>query len=232
MKTLALIPSRGGSKGIPLKNIKKLGRHPLLIKTISMANKAKIFDRIIVSTDNKQISQIAKKSGAEIPFLRPQKLSKDDTSIIDVVKHCLEFLSSRENYQPEIVMILQPTSPFRTTSMIKKAIKILESKNATSVLSVAKVRTHPYSSFWLGKKYLRPFKKNFTRYDQRQKYPSLFHPTGSIYVFWNNTIKKYNSIYGPRIFPLIVEDEILNLDIDVPFDLYLANLLIKSKVKI
>ena len=143
MKTLALIPARGGSKGIPLKNIKKLGRFPLLIKTISMANKSKIFDRIIVSTDSKQISQIAKKSGAEIPFLRPHKLSKDDTSIIDVVKHCMEFLSSKENYEPEIIMILQPTSPFRTTSMIKKAIKILESKNATSVLSVAKVKTSP-----------------------------------------------------------------------------------------
>jgi len=99
----------------------------------------------------------------------------------------------------------------------------LKKSNASSILTVSKIKTHPYGSFWYNKKYLKPFKPYFNRYNQRQKYPPLYYPTGAIYTFWFKTLKKYDSIYGPRIKPLITEDE-FNIDIDNMFDLFISEM--------
>jgi len=223
MKILAIIPARGGSKGIPLKNIKKLSGKPLIKYTINTAQKSKKIDKIIVSTDNKKIARISKSLGVEIPFLRPKKISANSSQTIDLVKHVIKKLKKNE-FIPDIITILQPTSPFRTSQMIDESINLLKKFDATSVISVTEMKKHPYSSFWFQNKFLKSFKKDYQRFYQRQLFPKLFYPTGSIYTFWTSTLTKYDSLYGPRIKPMIINDEMKNLDIDNEFDFFVAEM--------
>lgn len=227
MQVLAVIPARSGSKGIPMKNIQKLAGKPLIQYTISSARNSKNIDRIIVSTDSYEIAKISKLAGADVPFLRPKKFSLDSSSTLDVVKHALRFLSLNQSYIPDIIVILQPTSPLRTINTIDKSIEILKKSNATSVVSVSKIKEHPYASFWYRKKYLKPFKPNSQKYYRRQDIPPLYYPTGSIYTFWHNTLKKYNSIYGPKIKPMIIKEDEFNLDVDNVFNLFTCEMTIR-----
>lgn len=223
MKIVAIIPARGGSKGIPLKNIKKLLGKPLIEYTINAALNSKKINKVIVSTDNEKIARISRSLGAEVPFLRPKKTSTDSSNSIDVIKHALKKLE-KSKFIPDIIVILQPTSPFRTSQMIDKSIDLLRKSKSTSIISVAKIKKHPYSSFWYYDKYLKPFKKDFLKFYQRQLFPELFYPTGAIYTFWTSTVTKYNSLYGPRIKPMIISNEIINLDIDSNFDFFIAEM--------
>lgn len=222
MKILGIIPARGGSKGIIKKNLRKLANKPIIYYSIEAAKKSKI-NRLIVSTDDKNIAKVSKNLKAEVPFLRPKKLSSDKASTLDVIKHTLHFLEKNENYHPDIVIILQPTSPLRTSTTIDKSIDLLKSSKASSVISVSEIKTHPYSSFVYSKNFLKPFKSNFEKYNRRQQYPVLFFPTGAIYATWLTTIKKYDSLYGPKIMPIITQNE-QNLDVDTPFDFFLAEM--------
>ena len=191
MKVLAIIPARGNSKGIPNKNIQKLGKIPLVAHTINAAKNSKKVDRIIVSTDSKKIAKIAEKFGAEVPFLRPEKYSKDSSSTLDVVQHTLQFLEETENYTPDIVTILLPTAPFRPSNLIDESIKQLKNTNATSVVSVHETRTHPFKAFKLKNNFLIPFRKDYRKFYQRQKLPPFYHTNGAAYTFWFKTLKKY-----------------------------------------
>ncbi len=217
---LGIIPARGGSKGLPGKNIKKLAGKPLIKFSIESAKQSRI-NKILVTTDDKKIAKIAKSAGAEVPFLRPKSLSSDRSSIIEVVKHSLKFLKDKQSYIPDIIILLQPTSPLRNQNLIDKSISKLTRSNCTSVISVLKIKTHPYSAFWFKKNYLKPFRKDYEKFERRQKIPSLYYPTGSVYTFWYDTLKKFNSMYGTRIKPIIEENQ---LDIDNNFDFFLAEM--------
>lgn len=225
-KVLAIIPARSGSKGIPMKNIRELNGKPLLAYTILAAKKSKLIDRVIVSTDSQKIAKIARKYGVEVPFLRPKLISTDRTPMMTVIKHSLDLLQDTD-YMPDIIIILQPTSPLRSAALIDKSIRLLRKSDATCVIAVSKVKTHPFSSFWYKNKELIPFIKNFKKFYQRQQYPTLYFPTGSIYTFWNNTIKKYNSIYGNKILPIFVEDESI-VDIDTMLDLFISEMIMSN----
>ena len=227
MEVLAIIPARGGSKGIPMKNIQKLAGKPLISYTISAAKNSKLISKIIVSTDNKKIAKIAKASGVEVPFLRPKKISSDNSSNLVVIKHALDFLKTKEDYEPEIIIWLQPTSPLRTSAKIDESIKLLRNSNADSVLSVTKSHLHPYRSFWFEKKYLRPFKAEFQKYYQRQLRPDIFSPTGEVYTFWHKTLKKYNSQFGKKIKPLFAKKDEFIIDIDNPYELFICEMYLK-----
>lgn len=126
-KFIAVIPARGGSKGLPGKNIKELCGKPLIVYTIETALKSKIFDKVIVSTDSLEIAEIAKKAGAEIPFLRPKELATDTADSMDVLIHAIKFLEEKgEKF--DYIMKLQPTSPLRTEEDIRKSVKLLFEK--------------------------------------------------------------------------------------------------------
>lgn len=228
MKILGLIPARGGSKSIPNKNIRLFGGKPLITYSIELLKKSKLIDRIIVSTDSKKIADISKKTGAEIPFYRPKKLSQDNTPMIDVIKHTINHLKNMDSYNPDIITLLQPPSPLRTLQMVEKSIKILKKSNSTSVISVAEVKTHPFLSFCLGRKYLKPFLPNFEKHTIRQKRKPFFYPTGLIYTFRTTNLTKFNSLYGPKIMPLIVKEKELNVDIDDPFDWFIGEMTLKN----
>jgi len=223
MEILGIIPARGNSKGLPKKNILKLMKKPLIEYTINAAKNSKLISRIITSTDNREISKIALSLGSECPFLRPKNLSKSNSSTLDVIKHTLNYLETKESYKPDIVLILQPTSPLRNTKTIDDSIKLLKKSHATSIVAVSKIKTHPYGSFSYNGKYLHSFYENSSKYFQRQQYPNLYYPTGSVYAFWLNTLKKYDSFYGPKIKPLIVNYE-NSIDVDELFDLFICEM--------
>ncbi len=228
MKILAVITARGGSKGIPQKNLRKLDEKPLIEYTIQAAKSSRLINKIIVSTDSQKIANFSKSRHVEVPFLRPKKLSQSNSSTIDVIYHTVEYLKKHENYVPDIITILQPTSPLRTSNELDKSIKLLKnSKNVTSILGVTKVKNHPFLYFEIKNSFLKPSKSDFQKYFQRQQFPTFFYPTGSIYTFWYKTLKKYGNIYGPKIKPLLIDVED-SIDIDTPNDLFAAEMKIKN----
>lgn len=139
MRLCAIIPARGGSKGIPKKNIKELNGLPLISYTITAALKSEIFDKILVSTDCTQIGSYCTNLGAEVPFLRPSHLASDSAKSIDVIEHVLDFLETKQSYVPDIFVLLQPTSPLRTSEDILGAYKLFNKKEAKSLVSVTSV---------------------------------------------------------------------------------------------
>tara|TARA_B100000029_G_scaffold501771_1_gene575872 strand:- start:236 stop:934 length:699 start_codon:yes stop_codon:yes gene_type:complete len=224
MKVVAIIPARSGSKGIHLKNIKKLNGKPLIQYTIDAAKKCKMINRIVVSTDSKKIANISKKLGVEVPFLRPKKISGDVSSMEEVVTHTINFLKS-EPYNPDIIIILQPTSPFRSYKEVDKVIRIFSKSRATSLVEVKKTENHPYKSFKKKNRFLLPLKTNFQKFHARQTLPDIFYPTGSVYILWTKTLEKFNSIYGNKILSYEQKDDVI--DIDTQFDFFVAEMMIK-----
>jgi len=224
MDILAIIPARSGSKGVSKKNIRSIGGKPLIEYTINSAKKSKKINKIILTTDSKEIANFAKKKGIEVPFLRPKKFSKDDSSALDYVKHALKFLEQKQSYIPDIILILQPTSPIRKIGLIDKSISLLKKSKASCVLTVTEVKNHPYLSFWYPKKrFLKPLKSDFKKFNRRQKFPTMYYPTGSVYAFWYKTIQKYDSFYGQKIKPIIIDQED-SIDIDSIFDFFMAEM--------
>lgn len=227
MEILGIIPARGGSKGIPSKNIQKLGSLPLIAYTIKSAQKSKI-NRIIVSTDNKKIAEISEKFGAEIPFFRPKKISQNNSSSKDLILHAIKSLKNL-NYFPEIIVLLQPTSPFRTSKMINQSIDILKRSKSTSVISVMTSNHHPFQSYTKKNQFLNHFHSNHEKFFyQRQQLPEMFVETGSIYTFWTKTLENFDSIYGNKIKPMISDVDEFNLDINSKFDLFIAEMILKN----
>jgi CMP-N,N'-diacetyllegionaminic acid synthase len=227
MKILAIIPARGGSKGIHLKNIVSLAGKPLISYSIEAAKKSKLITRIVVSTDNKKIAQIAKKYGADVPFYRPKKISGDKSLTSDVIKYTLNYLEKNESYVPDIVVLLQPTSPLRKYETIDKAIRKLKREKTDIVLEISKIQSHPYRSFLPNGKFLKPFKKNFLKYHQRQLFPKFYYPTGDLYVFWSHNLQKFGNIYGSKIQGIIKSENEIGHDINNLFDLFICEMKIK-----
>ena len=158
MEILAIIPARKNSKGISLKNIQKLNGIPLLEYTIKAAKNSKKISRIILTTDSEEFADIGKKLKVEVPFIRPKKLATDNASSLDVVNHVLTFLKKNENYQPDIILILQVTSPLRTSLTIDKSINLLKKTNSTSDLGVSEIKQNPSLAFILqNNNFLKPF---------------------------------------------------------------------------
>lgn len=141
--TLALVPARGGSKSIPLKNAKPLAGRPLLEYVLEAIRESGVADRTVVSTDDERIARVAKDAGAEVPFLRPDELARDETPTLDVVRHVLADLEAREGYRPDDVLLVQPTEPFVRPQQIRDAYSLLLERGADSAITMVRVpRTH------------------------------------------------------------------------------------------
>lgn len=181
-RIIAIIPARGGSKGVPRKNIHPLAGKPLIAYTIETAKQSKYLDRVIVSTDDEEIAEISISFGAEVPFLRPESLSGDAAPTLPVLQHAVTYLEENENYIVDVLVSLQPTSPFRKSSTIDLAVDKLKQTNADIVMTVREVREHP---IWMRKMEdgkLSPFLSTGKVHVRRQDLPKLYIPDGSIYV--------------------------------------------------
>lgn len=233
-KIIAIIPARGGSKGIPRKNIKLLAGKPLIAYTIEVAKKSKLLDRIIVSTDDKEIASIAKKYGSEVPFLRPKELARDEVLDLPVFQHALKWLEENENYKPEIVLNLRPTNPFRTIDDIDNAIRKLIDLNADSIKTLSKVSQHPCRMWKLGKgDKLIALKDTEKRVvggsdNRRQDLPRIYWQNELVDVCRRSNIMEKNTMFGSDRRGLLINRS-FPIDLNTPEDFEIAGIIIKKR---
>jgi len=226
-EVLAIVLARGGSKGIPRKNIALLGGHPLIAYSIVSGLTAAAVTRLIVSTDDDEIASVSQTYGAEVPFRRPAKLATDDALDFPVIEHALRWLEKNEVYRPKLVVQLRPTTPFRPRGLVDDAVRlILSDKRADSVRGVTKPSQNPYK-MWRedSKRNLKPIieSKLVEPFNTpRQKLPQTLWQTGHIDVIRYETIIKQRSLTGRRVKPIIVDSRYC-VDIDQPRDLEYAN---------
>ena len=225
MKIVAIIPARGGSKGIPRKNVKELCEKPLIAYIIETALKVKELDRVIVSTEDEEIAEVAKEYSAEVPFMRPEELTRDETPTLPVLQHAVKYLEDKENYKPDIVVLLYATSPLLKHERVSEAIKLLRARGFDSVLSVVEDRGH----YWVEKddscERLHPkVLKN------RQFTKPLLKENGAIYLCKRDLLMKENTMVGGKIgFLKMQKDE--TIDIDDLLDFEIAEFLMKRGEK-
>lgn len=226
MNILGLIPARGGSKGIPRKNIVPLAGKPLLAWTCEAALASRALSRVVLSTDNEEIAAVGRACGVEVPFRRPAELARDDTPSVEVALHAIRWLMEREGWQANVLVLLQPTSPLRLTEHIDEAIDLLLRSGADTVVSVVKVphRYSPYSIMCLVDGYLQDFWQAplpFDRY-RRQEIPVLYARNGpAVLATRVQVVMERAGFYGQRVVPYVMRSED-SLDIDTPLDLELA----------
>ncbi len=227
MNVLAIIPARGGSKGLPKKNIKPLGDKPLIAWSIDAAKESKKITKTIVSSDSDEIIKIAKQFGAEIPFKRPDDLASDTASTKDVLIHALNFYKSKNIYF-DFLVLLQPTSPFRDSKMIDEMIDEMIEKDVDMVVSVKETSANPYYVLFEenNKGFLTKSKNaNFTR---RQDCPTVYEYNGSVYVIKIESLLKYNSLSFPKTIKYVM-DNYHSVDIDNQFDFDFAEFLLNRR---
>ncbi|MCZ7401013.1 MAG: acylneuraminate cytidylyltransferase family protein [Candidatus Methanoperedens sp.] len=228
MKVIAVIPARGGSKGVPRKNIKLLAGKPLIAYTIETALQSKSLDRVIVSTDDEEIAKIARQYGAEVPFMRPKELAGDTVPDLPVFKHALNNLEKSEGYRADLMVNLRPTAPLRTVDDIYNGVNKLINTNADSVRSVCKVEHHPY---WMlkveGDRAFPLIEGEEEKYPRRQDLPPIYRLNGAVDVSRRDNIIEKNTLYG-KDMRVIIMDQARSIDIDTEIDFTIAEMIIKG----
>ena len=218
--TVALIPARSGSKGVPSKNIKQLNGHPLIAYSIQAARKAKFIDRVIISTDSPEYAEIAKKYNGESPFLRPQSIAGDNASDLEFVEHVLNWFSETQSAVPDLVVHLRPTTPLRDPSQIDAAIeKIRSQENATALRSVHEMSESAYKCFQIESDFLACICTGSRELDAtnrpRQAFPKTYHANGYVDILRPNFISKTRQIHGDRVIAHITPQ---TTEVDIPED--------------
>lgn len=222
MSIVGLIPARGGSKGIPQKNIKILAGKPLIAYTIEAARSSSLLDRVIVSTDSVEIASIAKTYDADVPFMRPKGIALDDTPDRPVMVHLIDWWNAEEGNDIELLVYLRPTTPFKTKELIDRCIQKFKTENSLSSLrTITKAEgvAHPYWMQRIDNNRLVPFIGGFakTKYYQRQALPPCYRVNGVVDVLTPQNILKSTAIYGEDIGYIEI-DEHIAVDIDTAFD--------------
>lgn len=231
---LGLIPARGGSKGIPRKNLRILVGQPLIVHTIQAALTASRLDRVIVTTDDEEIAGVALRAGAEVPFLRPGQYATDTASSLSVVHHALAWLSMHEQYRPDAVALLAPTCPLRTSAQIDATVALLWASGLDSALTVTEVRDHPYYVYrqredgqleailHVDKPPLR-----------RQDMPVFYAPSQAVIVSRTSYLKVIGDpqpVFNPASMAGYPIDYASGFDIDAPVDLVVAEALLQERL--
>ncbi|QDV49962.1 acylneuraminate cytidylyltransferase family protein [Gimesia fumaroli] len=228
---IGLITARGGSKGVPRKNIRELAGKPLIAWTIEEALKSQELDRVIVSTDDKEIASISRQYGAEVPFIRPLKLALDASSHVDVILHTIDWLAENEQYEMEHVALLQPTSPFRIAEDIDGAIRYLKEKSAKAVIGMMEAPSHPICLRHINEDGLLVELSDVRDESQlrRQALEDVYAFNGALYVFRVDAFKEkltfrpYQETYG-----YIMPTE-RSWEIDTEWEFLVADLLMQNQ---
>jgi len=217
-EVLALIPARGGSKGIPRKNILQVARRPLIAHTIVRALRSQLISRVVVSTDDPEIADVARAEGAEVPFLRPAEYAEDLSPDIDVLRHALRFLRDEEGYLPDLVVHLRPSGPVRRVELIDEAIaRMLADPAAHSLRSVSVPEQTPYKMWRIGEDgYLRPVAKVEGMPEAhsmpRQILPRVWWQNGYVDIVRPATILEADSICGTNVLPFVITEPFWEVD--------------------
>jgi len=230
---VGLITARGGSKGVPRKNIQILAGKPLIAWTIEAAIQSQELDRVIVSTDDKEIASIARRFGAEVPFLRPYELALDASSHVDVILHAIDWLAKHEQYTTEYITLLQPTSPFRIAEDIDGAIKFAREKNAKAVIGMMEAPSHPVCLRGMNEEglllELDPEQEESTL--RRQVLTKVYAFNGALYVLEvdsfkeSKTFRPYQETYGYKMPPE------RSWEIDTEWEFLVASLLMENHIQ-
>ncbi|RJQ36790.1 acylneuraminate cytidylyltransferase family protein [Candidatus Parcubacteria bacterium] len=228
---LALIPARGGSKGVPKKNLRLLAGKPLIAYSIIAAKASPAIDRVIVSTDSEEIADVAKRYGAEVPFLRPAELAEDLTPDYPVFEHCLDWLEAHEKWKPDIVVHLRPTGPIRAPKEIEEALDLLSRfPEADSVRSVHEPDKTPHKMWKLEGAFMVPFLSQSAIPEHfnmpRQLLPKVYATNANIGVVRYQTLREKKSVIGDKVLPYFVDHPQVDLDTDFDFDV--AELILKK----
>ena len=223
-KILAVIPARGGSKGVPRKNIRPAGGKPLIAWMIAAAKGSGYIDRLILSSDDTEIIETAKKFNCDVPFIRPAELARDDSSASDVILHALENIPGFD-----YVMLLQPTSPLTQSCDIDSCIASCISSQAPAAVSVTTPGKNPYWMFRMEKgDTLVPLHGKSYLQQPRQKLPSVVVPTGAVYIAEAQWFLMHRSFYSDATKGVVIPEE-RSIDIDTELDLKLFELILAAK---
>jgi CMP-N-acetylneuraminic acid synthetase len=214
LKVLGVITARGGSKGLPGKNLRLLGGKPLIAHTIEGARESRVFDRVILSTDDDATAAAGRSCGCDVPFMRPPDLARDKTPHLPVLQHAVQWLREHDHYEPDAVMILQPTSPLRRAQDIRESIALLEESGADSIVSVSEVPAHfnPMRSLRVDEQGMaslfisgEPVRRRINR---RQDMPAAWTMNGAIYLFRTAVLDAADpSLYGNRTAAYVMPPE-------------------------
>lgn len=227
-KIIAIIPARGGSKGVPRKNIKLLNGKPLISYSIRAALKSKFIDRVIVSTDDKEIAEIAKRYKAEVPFLRPAELARDTSPTLPVLQHAVKYLEEKENYKTDLIVLLQPTTPLILASDIDNAIKQLIKTKTNSCVSICKISERPEWMYIFKGNKIKQFLNVNEKTGRRQNLLRLFRLNGGIYAITRNNLMENNKIIDKSNSSAIIMPIERSIDIDEPVDFPVIEAIIKQ----
>lgn len=221
---IAIITARGGSKGVPRKNLRLVAGKPLISWTIRAAKASKYVDKVIVSSEDPEIIEVSKKFGAEVPFIRPKELSLDTTPSIEPLLHAVEAINEHFDY----VVLLQPTSPFRSAEDIDNAIKISIEKSSSTCVSVVETDKSPFWMYYLNEnEQLEPVLGEKTSATRRQDLPKTFALNGAVYVVETDFLCTYKTLLTEKTAAYVMPKE-RSLDIDTELDLMIADFLFKA----
>ncbi|MDP6478079.1 MAG: acylneuraminate cytidylyltransferase family protein [Nitrospinaceae bacterium] len=231
-KIVAIVPARGGSKGIPKKNLVPLKGKPLIAYAIEVGLACKEVDRVIVSTDDPEIARIASDFGGEVPFIRPENIAQDDTPDKPVFLHLIEWLKENEKFEFDYLVNLRCTTPLKQVEHIKKAIRLIKNEDCDSVRTVDKIagKYHPYWIFKTDRQgFGTPFidRVDLTTYYQRQLLPPAYSINALVDVMKTEVLLGHDYTYGTRI-KLLETDPIYSLDIDSIKDLLVCEAIMEK----
>jgi CMP-N,N'-diacetyllegionaminic acid synthase len=224
MSTVGLIPARGGSKGIPRKNIKLIAGKPLIVWTIESALRSSMLGGVVVSTDDLEIAEIARRAGAHVPFVRPAELAEDHSPGLGPVLHALDQLP-----QFDSVLLLQPTSPLRTTDDIDGCLNFVLQKKTPSVVSVTEADTHPYWTYMLNADQTLTQLLDFSPVARRQDLPAVYSLNGAMYFVDASWVRKSGRLLSTETLAYVMSKE-HSVDLDTPLDWKFAELLLKESL--
>ena len=228
---VGVITARGGSRAVPKKNIALVGGKPLIAWTIEAALQSRALDHVMVSTDDDEITDVSRRCGADVPFKRPAELGRDDSSQIAVITHAMQWLESQKSWKPEYVMLLQPTSPLRTTEDIQAAVDLALAKQADGVVSVCVARHHPSIIVQITSEgtladFMGGTPQHLDR--RRQECPPAYALNGAIFLTRRRIVLDQHTFYPVRTFAYVMPPE-RSLDIDDPWDLHVANMMMEHR---
>jgi CMP-N-acetylneuraminic acid synthetase len=214
MLVLGLVPARGGSKGVPGKNVRPLAGHTLLEYTARAARESGVLDRVILTTDSLEIADAGRRAGLEVPFMRPASLAADDTPMVPVIQHAL-VEAAKHGWSPDIIVLLQPTSPLRRPDHIRDVVTKLVETKADSVVTVNQLPLDHSPDYVLrledGR--LQSFLPEGARITRRQDARPAFYREGTVYAFWRKTLERFGGIYGDDCRPHVLHaSESLSID--------------------